>query len=169
MKNSFKEIPGYNGRYFIDRNGNIYSSYIKRTMKQRTVCGYKAVTLLHDNGKKFTGVHRLVYQTFVGQIPKKMEINHVDGNKSNNKLENLELVTSSENKLHAFRTGLKSLIGEKHNNLKLNNKSVLYIMSSKERGIDLAAKFNVGPSMICRIRKGKAWAHLREVSPKIAI
>lgn len=162
MKNSFKEIPGYGHRYLIDKEGNIFSQFTKRLRKQRNVRGYSTITLLHDKGKKFTGVHRLVYETFVGPIPEKMEINHIDGNKSNNSFENLEVVTSSENKLHAFRTGLKSLTGEKHNNLKLNDQAIMDIITSKEMGKVLAEKYGVCRSMISRVRHGKAWTHITE-------
>lgn len=51
-------------------------------------------------------LHRIVYETFVSEIPEGMEINHIDGNKSNNALDNLELVTHSENMKHAYRIGL---------------------------------------------------------------
>lgn len=59
--------------------------------------GYKAVKLKNEMGRSNLYVHRLVYRNFVGVIPKGMEINHIDHDKSNNSLENLELVTHSEN------------------------------------------------------------------------
>lgn len=59
-----------------------------------------------DLGIKREGVHRLVYRYFKGEIPKKMVINHLDGNKKNNHIDNLELTTQSENIKHAYRSGL---------------------------------------------------------------
>lgn len=59
--------------------------------------GYKFVKLANDSGKHTLYVHRLVYRTFVGAIPSNMEINHIDHNKSNNSIDNLELVTHEEN------------------------------------------------------------------------
>lgn len=56
--------------------------------------------------KKTYYVHRVVYELFVGPIPKGYDINHIDGNKFNNNVCNLEAVTRSENQNHAFRTGL---------------------------------------------------------------
>lgn len=52
-------------------------------------------------------VHRLIWETFVGEIPKGLQINHIDGNKSNNRLSNLEVVTPAENIRHAYKMGLK--------------------------------------------------------------
>ena len=72
------------------------------------------------NGKRFY-VHRLVYELFVGMIPKGLEINHINGKKSDNKDTNLELVTRSQNLSHAYKTGLsKGYVrdGEKNPNYK---------------------------------------------------
>jgi len=53
-------------------------------------------------------LHRLLYETFVGNIPKDKQINHIDGNKYNHSLTNLELCTGSENLKHAYTTGLRT-------------------------------------------------------------
>lgn len=69
--------------------------------------GYEAVNLIDlCNRRKTYNVHRLVAETFLGKIPTNMQVNHINGNKFDNRLENLEIVTPSENSLHAFRTGL---------------------------------------------------------------
>lgn len=162
-RNSFKDVPGYEGRYAVNRMGEVYSYYLDRLMKPKNQRGYREVALLNSIGnKKFFMVHRLVFMTFVGPIPENMEVNHIDGKKSNNWLENLEVVTSSENKLHAFRIGLKSMVGEKHNNLKLNDSAIVDIITSKEMGKVLAEKYGVCRSMVSRIRHGKAWTHITE-------
>lgn len=59
--------------------------------------GYKATKLTNESGRRNLYIHRLVYETFIGAIPEKMEINHIDHNKSNNSFTNLEVVSHSEN------------------------------------------------------------------------
>lgn len=61
--------------------------------------GYRVVTI----GRKHLYIHRLVYRTFVGVIPSNMEINHIDHDKSNNSLDNLELLTHSENQVKSAK------------------------------------------------------------------
>lgn len=74
----------------------------------RTRDGYEELSLClgsRSNVKKYK-VHRLVAETFIPNPDNKLEVNHKDGNKSNNNLDNLEWVTRSENAKHAFQTGL---------------------------------------------------------------
>lgn len=78
---------------YIELDGLIY-----RKLKIATnTFGYKFVKLPDSSGKHTLYIHRLVYRTFVGVIPPKFEINHIDHDKSNNSVSNLELVTHSEN------------------------------------------------------------------------
>lgn len=107
-KAMFKDVPGYEGRYQVDENGNVYSYRMKRNMKPGTYPnGYKYVCLCNGaNNHKQSMIHRIVAKTFIPRIPGKDYVNHIDGNKQNNHVSNLEWVTCSENLRLAVRTGL---------------------------------------------------------------
>lgn len=70
--------------------------------------GYRCLKLTNSKGKKHFTLHRLVALHFIPNPENKPEVNHIDGDKSNNCVNNLEWVTSSENKQHALATGLKT-------------------------------------------------------------
>lgn len=67
--------------------------------------GHKDKQYLSTHGQY---IHRLVAETWINSIPEDMEVNHLDGNKFNNEVSNLEIVTSSENHLHSWETGLRN-------------------------------------------------------------
>lgn len=95
----WKEIDGYNGQYFVSNYGNVLSLKYKqaRLLKpQDTGKGYLYVDL---EGKQKT-IHRLVAFAFLPNIDNKPVVHHKDGNKHNNKLENLQFATYSENTLY---------------------------------------------------------------------
>lgn len=69
--------------------------------------GYPAVTILDNSGQHTKNVHRLVAETFIPNPDGKSTVNHIDGNKRNNHISNLEWNTLSENIKHAYATGLK--------------------------------------------------------------
>lgn len=73
----------------------------------RVLCMTNSGYLQFGLDNKNVYVHRIVYETFVGVIPKGYDINHIDGNKLNNNVSNLEAVTRSENQKHAARIGLR--------------------------------------------------------------
>lgn len=109
---SFKEIPGFNGKYFISKSGDILSLVsgrpkLKKTIKSRT--GYILVSLVIECGKqKQFPVHRLLVKTYIlesDKWPKGKVTDHINGNKTDNRLENLELVTNQENLRRAFALG----------------------------------------------------------------
>lgn len=91
--------------YYISSDGEVYSSRSHMYLKQRFWgrCKYLTVTL--DNTKSFC-VHRLVAYAFIPNPENKPQVNHIDGNKTNNVVSNLEWCTNSENNLHAMAIGL---------------------------------------------------------------
>jgi hypothetical protein len=99
MRTAF--IPDTNQRYLIYEDGRIFD--IKRSVfKKQFFMQYKRVRI----GKNVCLVHRILAICFIDNPLNKREVNHKDGDKSNNNLSNLEWVTTSENLLHAYNTGL---------------------------------------------------------------
>jgi hypothetical protein len=102
-----RQIKDY-PNYLISLDGNVFSltsmKWLKTNKKSNS---YQQVELFNDNGSKHLLVHRLVAEAYMLNNEQKKTVNHIDGNKSNNSLLNLEWSTYSENMKHAFRTGLK--------------------------------------------------------------
>lgn len=98
-------------KYTVTDDGVIFSLYKNRVLPPHDNAGYKMVFLKNDQGiSKWQYVHRLVAAHFITipDVDKELWVNHKDGNKSNNNVDNLEWTTISENIKHAYRTGLKS-------------------------------------------------------------
>lgn len=118
-----RAIPGFEGSYEIDSDGYVQSldklrrfgkggcriRRIKGRVLKPSLCGdgYECVTLSHNQKHKKFLVHRLVAAAFIPNPHSKPEVNHKDGDKTNNHVDNLEWVTRSENEVHAYRVGLK--------------------------------------------------------------
>lgn len=99
----WKDINGYEGKYQVSDWGRVRDTNYRCTNKSRLRTintnngGYKYLKIQINGRKVFYFVHRLVYETFVGRIPDKMQINHKDENPQNNNLSNLMIVTPKEN------------------------------------------------------------------------
>lgn len=134
-------------------------------MKTRNRAGtdYQIINLSKLDGSKRTfRVHRLVMMAFNPvENMDELEVNHIDGNKKNNKLENLEWCTASENQIHAFKTGLnKSRRGEESNFSKLTNDDVKKVFELREKGLlqrEIAEIVGCTKSNISCILRGKSW------------
>lgn len=101
-----KQIPEYEGIYWASPDGYVCNG--RKIMKTYTInSGYQCLKLHNACGRKSVLLHRLIAEVFIPNPENKPEVNHIDGNKGNNAVSNLEWVTSSENKLHALRTGIK--------------------------------------------------------------
>ena len=114
-------------------------------------------------GKRRIFVAALVAETFLGLRPEGHEINHKDGVKTNNKVDNLEWVTRSENIRHAYRNGLNVPVrGEQHAMAKLTEEAVREIRKFiGYRTAGIAAKYGVSTDTIKLVRQNKLWQHVK--------
>ena len=107
MQEIWKDIIGYEGLYQISNYGNVKSIKRDKILKpQVNGRGYLSVGLSKNGKHKTFRLNRLVMITFVGYEEGKDQVNHIDGDKTNNRLDNLEWCTQSENMIHAFANGL---------------------------------------------------------------
>ena len=106
MKEVWKDIKGYENLYEISNFGNVRNKN-KQLKKQYDNKGYLCVELYKNNKRSHFRVHRLIMMTF-NDNNHNLDINHKDGNKYNNSIDNLEWCTRKENLDHAVRTGLNS-------------------------------------------------------------
>lgn len=152
--NEEKIIPGFNEKYIATRKGDIYSlkGLKKKMVGKITEKGYKEITISHKNKNQHFLVHKIIAELFIGKRKKGQKINHKDGNKLNNAVNNLEYVTNQENIEHARDTGLlKSIKLNKEDIKKIREE--IKLKSTKE----LAKKYNVSPSTINKIINNKRW------------
>jgi hypothetical protein len=169
MKEIWKYIENFYGYYEVSNRGRIrsvdryvdhrfgYSQLRKGKMKKITLDkdGYGLLHLYKNNKNHTRKAHRLVLQAFVPNPENKPQVNHINGNKLDNRVENLEWCTDKENKIHAFATGLRN-----HNSIK---KKVL--MSSKDNEpllifdsiTEASRETGINLGNICSCCKGKIY------------
>ena len=167
----WKPAFGFEGVYEVSDAGRVRrvaggrGITIGRFLKpQRRSDGYLHVQLWKNNQPQTLLLHRLVATSFIGPVPDGREVNHIDGNKANNRLSNLEYATRTENNLHAYRNGLMHR-GEDHYFSKLTDDDVLFIRNAQKQGLGcrkLARRFGVNKSTIVQVQNGKSWSHVRE-------
>ena len=163
MEEVWKDVKGYEGYYQVSNLGNIKSleriiensgtltGYYKvkeRILKPRenkNRNGYYELSLRKDGKEKRFKVHRLVACAFIENPYNKPEVNHIDGNKSNNCVSNLEWTTSKENKEHAWNMGLNNS-NHKKKPIKCNENNMCFesvVQASKELNCDRRGIFRV--------------------------
>lgn len=164
----WKDIPGYE-KYQASNIGNIRSYWgkgnsvrILRFVQRKR--GYRLVGFSTPNGKGMAYVHRLVALAFIPNPDNKVQVNHKDGDASNNRVENLEWATPSENMQHSYDTGLHNPVrGEKNPIAKLSEPQVLEIRrraASGESVSRIKKDYDVGHHAIYCIVTNRAWKHL---------
>ena len=103
----WKDIQGYEEKYQISNIGRIKNKINNRLLRPRVgTYGYYKVNLYKNKKVKTIEIHRLVAEAFIENPESKSEVNHIDGNKLNNNITNLEWVTHKENINNAWRTKL---------------------------------------------------------------
>ena len=124
-------------------------------------CGYKCVSITHNDKRITKCIHTLVAETYLGNRPLGYFINHIDGNKLNNHYSNLEYVTPKENINHAWKIGLaKPRYGEKNGYSKLNNLAINDIHALRKFGLRqniIADILNVSQQTVSAVLCGKVW------------
>lgn len=187
----WRPVFGYEGLYEVSDKGDIRSLVCGGPFGKRKRPASRAVILSKDkNGyirvglcktgqsRKNMLVHRIVLFAFSGMPPVGMECNHIDGDKSNNRISNLEWVTRAENGRHKANTGLaasgdrhgmrlhKGLVaGEKNGRAILCADDAVRIMALYNDGCkiaELARRFSVSESAVASIVHGRSWKHIIE-------
>lgn len=161
-----RNIAFSDGRRGRTLEGGLKAICPRRSQHHRVV--YSCFNMSKEGIQKTGHVHLLVAKAFLPNPLGLPEINHIDGDGQNNRVENLEWVTSGQNQLHAYRTGLhKPKSGELHGKSKLTEVQVLDILSSLgslSQSV-VAKRYNVSRQTIHRIFHGKAWNHLPRSTP----
>ena len=140
--------------YTISKDGTIINNRNNRVVKpQPNNKGYLRVCI----AGKLLFVHRLVAEKYIPNPDNLPQVNHKDGNKNNNNIENLEWVTNTQNRRHAIENGLQ-VNGEKSPNAKLTWDIVNYIREHKEfSSYELSLMYNVSSGTIRAARRGSSW------------
>jgi hypothetical protein len=127
--------------------------------------GYPTVCLHADGAQKTMLRHRLIAEALHGPCPYGREVNHKDGDKTNNRADNLEYVTRRQNMQHAADTGLQvHPRGAAHPLTRFTPGDVLEIRAARARGVTgatLARLYGVAPTTIYAVANGQNWGHLK--------
>jgi hypothetical protein len=163
----WKPVVGFETHYEVSSWGRIKriapyrNTYPGRILAAcKGVRGYQSVGLYVNGVCHRETVHKLVYEAFVGLVPEGKNINHIDGVKTNNRVDNLEATTQRENLHHAYKLGLRHH-GEEHPRAKLTWEQVAEIRAKYVKNVygipKLAKEYGVGWSTVADILDGTHW------------
>lgn len=169
-----RTVAGYEREYVVSCFGDVFSiprkgAWLIRKLKpQINHNGYEKVTLLKNNCRKYMFVHRIVANAFIENPENKRTVNHKDGNKRNNAIENLEWATHSENRIHAVENNLGIIAKGEAMSKKLTNSDVIEILNLRNKGYlhkEIAMKFKIGVSTVQCILNGSRWSSVTGIKP----
>lgn len=163
-----KDVVGFEGRYTVDEDGNVYSLKRNKTITPVVMQnGYWYVHLFCKGKARCIRLHRLVAEAFLDNPNGYSQVNHINGDKSDNRVVNLEWCSQSQNMRHAMRTGLWNPIGENNASAKLKSADITAIRAQYVKGDarfgakGLAKVYGVTDVMIGKIVRGENWKAIR--------
>lgn len=179
----WRDSPIFPDRYEVSNHGNVRSKpYLKvgknnsgsfafttkgRPMKiGSSVDGYAQVDLSKDGERVGCKVHRLVAEAFINNPENKPTVNHKDSDRKNNRVENLEWATYTEQSRHAFDYGKKTTLGESHPRAILNDslvRQIKLLQAEKCRCVDIAEDLNLNYHTVWKVMSGDNWKHVEEL------
>lgn len=161
-KEVWKPVPGYESRYMVSNHARVMSlrykkrkdevGYLKPILRKN---GYVVVNLMKNGKMKQFRLHRLVAEAFLG--PTDLTIDHIDGNKQNNHLDNLQILSSQDNSRKSFE-------GSKASWATINEEIVRKIKTDIAAGIklkDISERYSVNYHIIVDIKRGRNWKHVK--------
>lgn len=164
MEEIYKSIKRFEKRYAISNYGNVKNLKTGKILKsQLRKDGYFQIGLEIKDKKIMFLIHRLMAIAFISNPLDKKFINHINGIKADNRLENLEWVTHKENMQHAHKTGLNpARKGVKHHGAKLDNEDIKLIRFLKDKVTksDLGYCFDVTRQQVHHITSYNQWRHI---------
>lgn len=153
--------------YFVTPTGLVITRFGTRVTGGLSTTGYLRTNIWVNGTHKFRSFHRMIAESLIPNPNNFPCINHKNGNKTDNRVENLEWCDYSYNTNHAYQTGLEKLVvGESHHAHKLTDKAVRdirtnYVKGSRKRGAGFfAKKYGVDVSVIRDVANYKTWRHV---------
>jgi ribosomal protein L18 len=165
----WKDIKGFGNFYKISNYGRVKNEVSKILRTYLDSNGYIQARFTYDKNKKSASVHRLVALYFLENENNHIEVNHKDGNKKNNNVNNLEWCSRSENLKHAYKTGLKiAPKGTQNNQSKLNEEQVKKILTDKSKNKKFTNVYKEYEHIISKgtfnsIWTRKTWKHVEYI------
>lgn len=153
-----KDILNFEGLYSVDINGNVFAypnaahKLEKKLNPRLRKNGYLYVNLRKDGKSIDETIHRLVAKTFLNVV-KGMDVNHINGNRTDNQLVNLEITTRSHNFLHGMFVLNNGMAKLTHNQAE----EIKQRVQMNERQVDLAKEFNVSKQTVNQIVRGTGY------------
>ena len=141
--------------YYVSNIGRIRGKYVEFLKNTISPSGYETCSL--------GLVHRIVVETFISEIPENMEIDHINGIKNDNRLENLEIVSTSENQIRSKKSKKNNVIGENNPMASLTELDILDIYKLVKEGktnLEISKKYFIHDRYVSLIRHGKRWNYL---------
>lgn len=151
-------------RYIVDSLGRKTKRKGKLIKLHKSHKGYLRVKMINGDKHITTSIHRIMAKAFIPNPENKPQVNHINGIKTDNRIENLEWCTNQENQIHAIKNKLiKHNKGEKHHMSLFNNKQVLSIRSEYKECKNyslLADKYNTSATVIMNLIKRKTYNNI---------